>query len=60
MSTGTVYPYDKASGNFYVWPVRSEIIECSTWNHVINKYSDYVHGNLSWSEVITCYTQYLN
>jgi M6 family metalloprotease-like protein len=34
------------------------IVECSNWSNVIAKYNSYVSGQVSWSDVIYCYTKY--
>lgn len=33
--------------------------ECSEWDDVIKKYTDYVNGNAVWQDVIDCYNQYV-
>jgi M6 family metalloprotease-like protein len=51
--TGTMTIADKT---FTI--TQEGIVECSNWSDVIAKYNSYVSGQVSWSDVIDCYTKY--
>jgi len=55
------YFYGKSEDVNYIWPVRNgqiQIPKCLSWEDVIQKYQDYVSGEINWGDVIACYQEY--